>query len=85
MNIPKEERAIILQGGGSLGAYEMGAYNLGEIIRIQREHDDNSISNKIFDFSSNTITRLIQDDYDDTVDYAKARFSIEYLKAAGVI
>ena len=25
-NIPKKERALILQGGGSLGAYEAGAY-----------------------------------------------------------
>ncbi|MDE1770824.1 MAG: patatin-like phospholipase family protein, partial [Thaumarchaeota archaeon] len=28
-NIPKEERALILQGGGSLGAYEVGAYQVG--------------------------------------------------------
>jgi NTE family protein len=26
MNIPEKERAIVLQGGGSLGAYEAGAY-----------------------------------------------------------
>lgn len=25
-NIPKHERALVLQGGGSLGAYEAGAY-----------------------------------------------------------
>ena len=25
-NIPAEERALVLQGGGSLGAYEAGAY-----------------------------------------------------------
>ena len=26
MDIPEKERAIVLQGGGSLGAYEAGAY-----------------------------------------------------------
>ena len=25
-NIPEKERALVLQGGGSLGAYEAGAY-----------------------------------------------------------
>jgi NTE family protein len=25
-NIPAKERALVLQGGGSLGAYEAGAY-----------------------------------------------------------
>ena len=25
-NIPASERALVLQGGGSLGAYEAGAY-----------------------------------------------------------
>ena len=36
-----------------------GAFNIGEIIRVQRKHDDYSVSNKIFDFSSNTIKRLL--------------------------
>jgi NTE family protein len=26
MDIPEKERALVLQGGGSLGAYEAGAY-----------------------------------------------------------
>jgi predicted acylesterase/phospholipase RssA len=26
MDIPEKERAVVLQGGGSLGAYEAGAY-----------------------------------------------------------
>lgn len=26
LNIPEKERALVLQGGGSLGAYEAGAY-----------------------------------------------------------
>ncbi|MGH9921916.1 MAG: hypothetical protein ACRD38_04110, partial [Nitrososphaerales archaeon] len=61
-----------------------GAWNIGEIIRIQRKHDDHSIANKIFDFSSNTIKHLLQDGYDDVVDYIKTRFGIEYLEAAGM-
>ena len=61
-----------------------GGFNLGEIIRIQRKHDDYSISNKIFDFSSNTIKRLLQDGYNDGLDYIKTRFGIEMAKAAGL-
>ena len=61
-----------------------GAFNMGEIIRIQRKHDDYSISNKIFDFSSNTIKRLLQDGYSDTVDSLKARFGNEVVLAAGL-
>jgi hypothetical protein len=61
-----------------------GAFNLGEILRVQRKHDDYSVSNKIFDFSSNTIKRLLQDGYDDTIDGIKARFGIEAVKGAGL-
>ncbi|WP_101476604.1 patatin-like phospholipase family protein [Candidatus Nitrosotalea bavarica] len=57
-----------------------GAFNIGEIIRVQRKHDDYSVSNKIFDFSSNTIKHLLQDGYNDTVDAVKARFGIEMTK-----
>ena len=28
MDIPEKERALVLQGGGSLGAYEAGAYEI---------------------------------------------------------
>jgi hypothetical protein len=59
-----------------------GAFNMGEIIRIQRKHDEHSISNKIFDFSSNTIKHLIHAGYSDALDYAKTRFGIEMVKAA---
>ncbi|MDR3781790.1 MAG: patatin-like phospholipase family protein [Candidatus Nitrosotalea sp.] len=61
-----------------------GAFNIGEIIRVQRKHDDYSISNKIFDFSSNTINRLLQDGYNDTVDGITTLFGIEVVKAAGL-
>jgi len=61
-----------------------GAFNMGEIVRIQKKHDDYSISNKIFDFSSNTIKCLLQDGYDDTVDSLKVRFGNEIVLAAGL-
>jgi predicted acylesterase/phospholipase RssA len=61
-----------------------GAFNIGEIIRFQRKHDEHSISNKIFDFSSNTIKHLMQNGYDDAVEYINTRFGPEHLKAAGM-
>ncbi|MGI0056712.1 MAG: patatin-like phospholipase family protein [Nitrosarchaeum sp.] len=81
--IPAQERLEGVRGTSYRDGVE-GAFNMGEIIRIQREHDEYSVSNKIFDFSSNTIKRLIQDGYDDAVDYCKARFGIENIKAAGM-
>jgi hypothetical protein len=61
-----------------------GAVNIGEIIRIQRKHDEHSVANKIFDFSSNTIKQLLQNGYDDAVEQIKARYGVEYLKSAGM-
>ena len=61
-----------------------GAFNLGEMIRIKRKHDDYSISNKMFDFSSNTINRLMQDGYNDAIESNKSRFGMEILKGAGI-
>jgi NTE family protein len=61
-----------------------GAFNLGEILRVQRKHDDYSVSNKIFDFSSNTIKRLLLDGYNDTIDAINSRFGIEAVKGAGL-
>ena len=81
--IPGQERLEGVRGTRYRDAVE-GAFNLGEIIRIQRKHDEYSVSNKIFDFSSNTIKRLMQDGYNDAVDYVKSRFGIEQVKAAGM-
>jgi len=61
-----------------------GILNIGEVIRIERKHDEYSVSNKIYDFTSNTIKDLIQNGHDDTIDYLKTRFSIEYLKSTGM-
>ena len=61
-----------------------GQFNIGEVIRIERKHDEHAIANKFFDFSSNTIKQLLQDGYDDVVDYINTRFGTEHLDAAGM-
>ena len=61
-----------------------GMVNIGSVIRFQRKHDNHSISNKIFDFSSNTIRRLEQNGFDDVVDYVKANFGIKVLEEVGL-
>jgi len=81
--IPTQERLEGVRGTTYRDGIE-GALNLGEIIRVERKHDEYSISNKIFDFSSKTITRLLQNGYDDTTEQIGARFGAEYLKAAGM-
>ena len=80
--IPSQERFVGVKGTKYRDAIE-GSFNLGEIIRVQRKHDEHSISNKIFDFTSNTIKHLLQEGYDDTVDYIKARFGSEHIKRMG--
>jgi len=81
--IPAQERLEGVKGTIYRDGVE-GAFNIGEIIRVQRKHDDYSISNKIFDFSSTTIKRLLQDGYNDTIDGIKARFGNELLIEAGL-
>jgi NTE family protein len=61
-----------------------GQFNIGEVIRIERKHSENETSKKIFDFSSNTIKQLIQNGYDDVVEYIDKRFGSDYLKATGL-
>jgi predicted acylesterase/phospholipase RssA len=50
-----------------------GRFDIAEIIRIERKNDENTISDKIFDFSSGTIKQLIKDGYKDTIDYINTR------------
>lgn len=61
-----------------------GQFNIGEVIRIERKHTEHEISKKILDFSSKTIRQLLQNGYDDVVEYIDARFGREYLRAAGI-
>lgn len=59
-----------------------GQFNIGEVIRIERKITENETSKKIFDFSSNTIKQLIQNGYDDVVEYIDNRFGHDYMKDA---
>ena len=48
-----------------------GRFDIAEIIRIERKNDENTISDKTFDFSSGTIKQLMKDGYEDTVNFSK--------------
>ena len=39
-----------------------------DIIRIERTNDENTISDKTFDFSYGTIMQLLKDGYEDTMN-----------------
>ncbi|HYA83628.1 MAG TPA: hypothetical protein VEH06_09300, partial [Candidatus Bathyarchaeia archaeon] len=44
------------------------------VARLERKNDSHTISNKIFDFTKNTILELIQDGYEETKDQMKKVF-----------
>ena len=44
-----------------------GRFQIDELIRVNRENDEHTISNKIFDFSKKTIDLLLQRGYDDAI------------------
>ena len=44
-----------------------GRFDIAEITRIERNNDENTISDKTFDFSIGTITQLLKDGYEDTM------------------
>jgi NTE family protein len=45
-----------------------GRFDINQIVRIERKNDENTISDKTFDFSSGTIMQLIKDGFEDTTD-----------------
>lgn len=45
-----------------------GRFQIDEIIRVNRKNDEHTISNKTFDFSSETIKLLLEHGYNDTHD-----------------
>jgi NTE family protein len=45
-----------------------GNFDIAEVVRIERKNDENTISDKTFDFSSGTIENLLQNGYDDTMN-----------------
>jgi NTE family protein len=45
-----------------------GRFDIDQIIRIERKNDEDTISDKTFDFSSGTIIQLLKDGYADTMN-----------------
>jgi hypothetical protein len=46
-----------------------GRFNIAEIVRVERKNDENTISDKTFDFSRGTIDQLLKSGYDDTMSF----------------
>ncbi|MGB8936068.1 MAG: patatin-like phospholipase family protein [Candidatus Nitrosopolaris sp.] len=62
------------------GRYEdllKGKIDVDFVARLERKNDSHTISNKIFDFTKNTILQLIQDGYEETKDQMKKVFENE--------
>ena len=50
-----------------------GRFDIDAIIRIERKNDEDNISDKTFDFSSGTITHLLKDGYEDTMNLINSK------------
>jgi NTE family protein len=46
-----------------------GRFDISEIIRIEKQTNQDTISDKTFDFSSGTVQQLINEGYRDVVKY----------------
>jgi NTE family protein len=44
-------------------------FDIAEITRIERNNDENTISNKTFDFSIGTVMQLLKNGYEDTMNF----------------
>ena len=53
----------------------VGQFEIGKVVRINRKNDENTISNKIFDFSPKTIEHLRESGYSNTMDLSDVEFS----------
>ena len=53
----------------------VGQFEIGKIIRVNRKNDEHTISDKIFDFSRNTIQQLKESGYNNTTDLSDVEFS----------
>jgi len=53
----------------------VGQFEIGKIIRVNRKNDENTISDKIFDFSHKTIQQLKESGYNNTTDLSDVEFS----------
>jgi NTE family protein len=45
-----------------------GRFQIDDIIQVNRKNDEHTISNKIFDFSVETIQLLLKQGYNDALD-----------------
>ena len=52
----------------------LGQFEIERVIRINRKNDENTISNKIFDFSPRTIKHLRESGYRNTIDLSDVDF-----------
>ena len=52
-----------------------GRFDIDEIIRIERKNDEYTISDKTFDFSSGTITHLLENGYKDALNLIHRKMS----------
>ena len=50
-----------------------GRFEINEVIRLERKNDENTISDKTFDFSSGTITELMKQGFEDCEDVLNKR------------
>jgi NTE family protein len=69
-----EETRVIYLGTGERIRYNdlvKGRVDVDFVVRLERKNDSHTISNKIFDFSENTIQQLIQDGYNETKEQMK--------------
>ena len=57
-----------------------GKIDVDFVARLERKNDIHTISNKIFDFTKNTILQLIQDGYVETKDQMKKVFESKEVK-----
>jgi NTE family protein len=48
-----------------------GRFNITDVIRIERKNDEDTISNKTYDFSFKTINHLLNQGYSDSIEYGK--------------
>ncbi|HEU5120591.1 MAG TPA: hypothetical protein VFT71_06360, partial [Candidatus Nitrosocosmicus sp.] len=53
----------------------VGQFEIEKVVRINRKNDENTISNKIFDFSPKTIKLLRESGYSNTMDLSDVEFS----------
>jgi NTE family protein len=88
-NLPKEDikkilekRAKSRQRSGKARKYEdlvTGRFDMKRVVRIERKDDRDTISNKSFDFSSDTIQQLIEKGYKEARIQIEIEFKVQSL------